>query len=669
MHRMANNDHTTAIQLAPGARMPIFKASDNVLLMIILAKLTEEERLKLVHYYQETCSGGVELKTWTPSQALLRSISKQGSHQDSQANLYALAILAFRSGLEFKKGTSFIVADELTKRQLTRCCRPGEREHISLVTMTVRLKSSMISPSESSPNPHPDTEPKDEIYVFSDRSTEFSKKLLEEVAEPQTVEFFTEYLQKEKTCEISNCIQSGRRLHDPDACMFTVGTAMPTVREKYYNTVASVLTASQLPPELVGEVISQSDYALPTKMPLWERQQSREHLLVFLLFPTTTSELQRNQAIIQEELNKIIQREYDGRKEMSVELISQDRHQAWSRREVLELWEKFRQHEGDARAGDPVLNVLLSPIEDQHISSAQFAAVCSQIRYATYMIRVPLSSIARIKWAEHYKFMQEDFVRLGIEKIEGVCDPDQPWYYNPPSWRPANDDKRLRPGTEDTGYVSVFYLTENVPEDRDRQIRKGLMESDVDEDVDSDSENEPVVPKGVCFVPWDSKDDATQEDIWNIVWEFYKSEGLGPRCPSFICIDQTSASDIGTVLLVKPDIFKFGKKLQSEEGYLKGVPGPRLRGFLTTRVRTSSAHQKKMSAEDAFTPMAIIGLDSNVTRFYRPEWPAQGVLPFEWIDPTGGDDERNEYRRLGGWDEFRHELPWTDFEGIRRREP
>lgn len=662
---MVNNDPTTAIQPAPGARMPIFKASDEVLLMIILTELTEEERLELVHYYQKACSGGVELKTWTPSKALLRSIARQGSHWDSQANLYALAILAFRSGLEFKKGTSFVVADELTKRQLTRCCRPGERDYISLVTVTVRPKTSMIAHPESGLNPHLVTMPDDEIYVFTDRTTELSKKLLPEVVEPQTTEFFAEYLKQEKTREISNCVQSGRRLHDPDSCMFTVGTAMATGREQYCNTVASVLSASQFSPELVAEVISQSDYVLPAKMLLWERRQSREHLLVFLLFPTTTSELQRNHAIIQDALNKLAEGEHGGRKGMSVELIPQHRHQARSRREVLELWEKFRLHEGDERAGDPVLNVLLGPIEDPDMGSAQFAAVCSEHRHATYMIRAPLNSIVRIKWKEHFYFIQEEFERLEIKQVEGVCDPDQPWYFNPPSWRPANDDKELRPGREDIGYASVFYLTENFPENRDRQIRKDLMKNDLDEDTYSDSENDPPVPKGVCFVPWDSKDDATQEDIWNIVWKFYKCEGLGRMCPSFFCIDQASASDIGTVLLVKPDIFKFGKRLQSQEGYLKGVLGPRLRGFLATRVLTDSAHQHKMDAEDGFQSMADIGLNSNVTRFYRPEWPARGVLPFEWIDLNGGDDEANEYRKMGGWDENADELPWDDIEWVR----
>ncbi|KAJ5648615.1 hypothetical protein N7490_004987 [Penicillium lividum] len=663
---MANSDHTTAIQLAPGARMPIFKASDNVLLMIILTELTEEERLKLVHYYQKDCSGGVELETWTPSKALLRSIAKQGSHWDSQANLYALAILAFQSGLQFKKATSFVVANELTKRQLTRCCRPGERDYISLVTMTVRPKPSMVAHIDSGLNPHFATMPDDEIYVFTDRSTESPKKLLPEVVEPQTMEFFAEYLRLEKTREISNCIQSGRRLHDPDSCIFTVGTAMATGRERYCNTVTSVLSACDFPPELVAEVISQSDSAVSAKMPLWNRRQSRRHLIIFLLFPTTASELQRNHTIIQDALNNLAEGDHGGRKGMSVELISQHRHQARSRREVLELWEEFRLHEGDERAGDPVLNVLLGPIEDQDIGSALFAAVCSEHRHAKYMIRAPLSSIVRIKWKEHFYFIQEELERLELNQIEGVCDPDQPWYFNPPSWRPANDDKELRPGREDIGYASVFYLTKDFPENRDRQIRKDLMKDDVDEDIDSDSENDPPLPKGVCFVPWDGKDDATQEDIWNIVWEFYKYEGLGRMCPSFFCIDQTSASDMGTVLLVKPDIFKFGKMLQSQEGYLKGVLGPRLRGFLATRVLIGSAQQSKTDAEDGFQPMADIGLNSNVTRFYRPEWPARGVLPFEWIDLNGGDGEENEYRKMGGWDEYADELPWDDIERIRR---
>lgn len=50
---------------------------------------------------------------WVPSNSLLRSLAYQGPHRDSQANLFALAVLAHQY-----VHSEFIVADELTKRKL-----------------------------------------------------------------------------------------------------------------------------------------------------------------------------------------------------------------------------------------------------------------------------------------------------------------------------------------------------------------------------------------------------------------------------------------------------------------------------------------------------------------------------------------------------------------------
>ncbi|KAJ6190265.1 hypothetical protein N7519_000286 [Penicillium mononematosum] len=66
-------------------------------------------------------------------------MARQGSHRESQANLYALAVLAYQSG-----HSKLMVADELSKRQLTGNLRPGEGTCLSVILISVNEKPSTV---------------------------------------------------------------------------------------------------------------------------------------------------------------------------------------------------------------------------------------------------------------------------------------------------------------------------------------------------------------------------------------------------------------------------------------------------------------------------------------------------------------------------------------------
>lgn len=103
----------------------ISQKSEKDILLAILTKLTATEKTRLGEYFQKLLPDDARIITWTPTQAVLLSLTKQKSRRDSQANLYALGVLLHRLGL-----SNFLVADELTKRQLTGKCRLGENSEI-----------------------------------------------------------------------------------------------------------------------------------------------------------------------------------------------------------------------------------------------------------------------------------------------------------------------------------------------------------------------------------------------------------------------------------------------------------------------------------------------------------------------------------------------------------
>ncbi|KAJ5159032.1 uncharacterized protein N7500_008683 [Penicillium coprophilum] len=65
-------------------------------------------------------------------------MARQGLYRDNQANLYALAVLAYQSG-----HSKFLLADELTKRPLIGKPHAGEGSALSVILISVNEKPAI----------------------------------------------------------------------------------------------------------------------------------------------------------------------------------------------------------------------------------------------------------------------------------------------------------------------------------------------------------------------------------------------------------------------------------------------------------------------------------------------------------------------------------------------
>lgn len=128
-------------------------------------------------------------------------------------------------------------------------------------------------------------------------------------------------------------------------------------------------------------------YRNPIKMPVWDRHPGRRHLLIFVLYHTTTEEIHNTQKTIQDALPSIMGKEttdwendnkYNRPKpwgteipQMTVELVPYDRHCLRTRRELLAFWKQYHPWHTDfegTSSGAALLH-LSEPLSD--VNSAQ----------------------------------------------------------------------------------------------------------------------------------------------------------------------------------------------------------------------------------------------------------------------------------------------------------
>jgi hypothetical protein len=602
------------VSLTTADRVPSFEQSGDeqkLLLLIILTDLDEAGAAKLVQHFYEPLKDKVKIQTWAPSRLLLQSIARQGPHKHSRANLYALAVLAYRSGW-----SRFIVADELTKCQVVGNCHQGKSDMISVVTVATRLNSSAT------------TQKGDAVRVIARRTSgkdEENSKLLETLEDIQT-QFITRH---KGDIEVSIHGNNGVVLHDPDRSVFTIDTGACLGWEKYTNAVTAALTTSphSLPTELVTDIIAfnDNDSLRNIKMPLWERRQDRKHLIIFLFFSTTTEEINQTQARIQDAVQKQLQQNDSDTEEMSVELIPLERHHvSSSRRELMMLWWQYRLCNMEEGVRSPTLNFLLQPLQD--LDSAQFGTVHCEGKMPPFAVPTTLNRIVReTRGFEGYYV--DKLAHLASEKTEIMYDPDEPFLFDSLPWVPAGGDD-----LESCG-VPVFYLTSNLTDKQDQAVRTELKRKDR---VDFDGIKE------CYYVPWKRGDkgqaDGTTEDIWEILWKVYVRPDR--ECDSFVCIDRQSGID-KTVIIVDPDWYFYDEETVIP-GPLEHMPAPRIRGFKYTRIAAREAHIMKIGLDVANTDVEDIAGDEGANRFRRPGWPARGILPDESEDEDEDEDEEED---------------------------
>lgn len=515
---------------------------------------------------------------------MLQAIAHQGPHRDSQANIYAVAILAYRVGW-----TGLIVADDLTKRQLKETCRVGESPLISVVMVAIRPK---LSPSTA----------QQEVRVVAKRTTredQDNTKLMEtlQTFEPQELtgrgnEMFT---------------NDGLVLHDRDRGVFTSGIATCLGWEELSKN-----GSTEDPSWAMNHRVQ------PVALPSWVNHDN-QHLNIFLMFSTAEDELANIQSVLQNVARKCHD-EDDGKygKEIAIQLLPWEYHRVTSRRGFLNLWDGYQQKILPNNFSSSVY-FLLEPAKDAQrvivgtLKYDMLNPANASWQSLEQVIRTEqswrLSARERLDRPEPYEIVFHE-----VEGTELIYPTEQPFYVNNPPWLPAFDC---------IYWVPVFYLTNKLTEQQDHAI---CTELHTMTEVDLEQGDR----KYCCFVPWKDGEqgqrDGTLEDMWDIFWDVYtykrgRATPVTSPIPIFF-IDRQSGHDL-TVIAVEPDLLYMRKPNAAAAEILKDTPASKVRGFLHGRIGGRDAH-----IAHANLSIGNMGFDewTEEDRFPRPGWPGHGIL-------------------------------------------
>lgn len=572
-----------SLQLAINHGLPLAeknaKDTENILL-VSLTDLEEADEASLVQHLQHSLHGkNVGIHSWKPSTKVLQAIAHQGQHRDSQANLYAMAILAHRAGW-----TNLIVADKLTKRQLKGTCRVGESSSISVVMVAIRQFAEQQGY---------------EIRVVAKRTTGEDKDNAELMATLQTFE-----PQEVNGHNNEMFINDGLVLHDTDRGVFTGDTAARLGWEECSISGSNTEDASW----------AINHGAQPVALPSWVYHDNR-HLNIILMFPTAEDELANIKSTLQSAARKCHQ-EYGGQdQEMAIQLIPWEYHRVASRCGFLNLWDGYQQR---ILANDYSSRIyfLLEPIKDTErvlIGTLSYdmlkPAIVSWISLEQVIIKEQRWGLSAKECLDRPKpYIPES---QESEVTEFMYPPEQPFYVNNPPWLPADDC---------IYWVPVFYLTGNLTKEQDQAIRSELHTMN---DIDLEQWDK----KHCCFVPWkDGQRDATLEDMWDIFWDVYtykrgRATSITSPFPIFF-IDQQSGHDM-TVIAVDSDTLYTRKSNTAAAEILKNTPARKVRGFFHGRLSGRDAHI-------AHANLSIANMDfgdfTEANQFPRPGWPGHGIL-------------------------------------------
>ena len=571
------------------------------------------------------------VRVWSPPRRLLESIAQGGPRRDSQSNLYALAILAYRSGRP-----RIIVADETTKRQLSGrfltdrdlySIREGGRISVILLSTqknpdsgecSVFARRAVCSPQETMFN-------LDDIdYMYSDN-------------DPQARPFKSVH----KSWGPLWTHGQGWRgiiLHDPDEEPFKSGTADILGREYYAKAVTTAL-GRYLPTELAIQVSNTN--SLPIKMPVWNRRPSRTHLVIFLMYPTSTQDLENTyQKLVEVVPTRFLYtrdrvsttksdkglvletEEWYTEAHMTLELVPWDRHRMKTRRDLVNFWNEYRTWDaqlGGNRNGIMPLLYLRRPLSA--LDEAQFGVLtCKPLKtnplFTLKMTFVDIC-IDMEKFGCVRHFITSDVHARDEGNKEILCQPDEPFFVDPPLWLPIITESWVR---------TVVFLTNQLSNDAKQTLEQLIMPPiDVDSDgSDYDSRDGQIFPE-YSTVPWRegaAMIDGNVKDIWELVRALY----VYPKTPrrgtiSFVCVDRQFELD-QSVILVQAD--EWDSDL--EHDLLQGLPFPRLRGFKYTRASAELAYFEKEHG------LNIHAVNYHWSKYRRPGWPAPGILPDDPVE-------------------------------------
>lgn len=522
------------------------------------------------------------------------------------ANLYALAVLAHQYG-----HPEFIVADDLTRRQMNPTIASGYNigpSDVRNVNFEVILVSVFDEDVTSTT-----------LYVWARRVGIGSDGRVRQWGEwPghegfSIAQMFAESHEAWKAQAIAAPGEtrllgghSGRRerntpsgakfedqiwthyglgIQDPDCSILTPGAVRTLGRKSRLtaqrNTIGKMLPC--FPTELVYNIVDLLEVSTPVQLPIWRTPPRERHLVIFVSFSMTPKQRQEIEHEIRMEvssgddtLNESTSR-LDS--QITFELIPLERHGATSRRDFMRLWAEYFPSTVmfQKRNHLPPLHILSEPIIDNRYP--HFIEILGDNKSVALATRKSLSLIVEItrecgndpedRWSEIHSPAE---VALG----ENLCQPEQPFYRTRFSWQSPTTFH-----TKDN-WVPIFYLTSQLTDDQDLQIRREIVIPEHPHYEYGDIESEL---KGCGFAPWPKgKPDGTIRDIWNIAQHVHK-ESLWRDDEYFFCIDQQTAIDKKFILVI-PD----HRKVRNRWHHVKDMDLPDLAGFTYTRISCCRAY-------------------------------------------------------------------------------
>jgi hypothetical protein len=171
----------------------------------------------------------------------------------------------------------------------------------------------------------------------------------------------------------------------------------------------------------------------------WKKYPCTKHVVIFLLFPATASQIQTATFVIYKPLETENDEGESGESSgpdepnLTFELIPLDKYGIESRRDLMSFWWAYHSHASAFWNGYPVLHSLPEPLADT--SAPSFVGLFSGKKTMAVVLRIPLFTFLKVEDGEISWNRNQDAHVPSEQK--SLCHPDQPFHYESLQWQTA----------------------------------------------------------------------------------------------------------------------------------------------------------------------------------------------------------------------------------------
>ncbi|KAJ5386339.1 hypothetical protein N7509_008880 [Penicillium cosmopolitanum] len=613
------------------------------LLLVFLADFEEPHKERLINHVRPTTSE-FKILTWHPNHAVLRSIAPQRRYKDSQANLYGLAIVAYRNG-----HSGFIFADELTKRQV--------EGHFPLRGEDGRISVGMISVRQR--------EQHDQLRIIAKRSALGNDENIALLAAVENFDISQDFDNSKNEDSVTTVYSElGLELHDPDHPVFTPSTMNSFAYEEILAASITALSLNTpLPPELVLDITSRVERNAEEVIkfpPGLNFQIEKPNINILLGFQTTQTERDNILSILKDAVRFEVEKQRQEQKkeleikveakqkktsmsednerededehdasssrnihdagylQLSVHIIPWEQTRTPSRRDILNVFEAVATYAGTGPFQLPYF--LMKPTENCSKAPTEFISIgdtemgpCARQIMLSEMIQYKRVRPTALEFARYYGDGQMELMPSSRIISSGF---DEPFY---PISHPWNAIGRMNA-------IPLFFLTNKLSDEQVTALYEEIQTMGM---IDDDDWGKKVI----CPVLWkeDEPDaeDGTPADMWRLYTEVHD----GCEDPLFFA-DLQSGNDLQVIVTNQDYVCDPDPEDEEACELLKGVEQPNYRGLTYGRLPGREAHIVWVNLN-----IANMGIDeyfddeNTCENYFRPDWPCHDRMDEynEWI--------------------------------------